>query len=77
MSEAVSTHASEEQYSELAFSHLHEEQLDPFAAPPVTDLEHLFEFSTNYPEATDGHYMELFESARKRYPGREEEFYEA
>ena len=52
-SEAVSTHASEEQYSELAFSHLHEEQLDPFAAPPVTDLEHLFEFSMKYPESTD------------------------
>ena len=48
-SEAMSTHISEEQYSELAFSHLHEEQLDPFAAPPVTDLEHLFEFSTKYP----------------------------
>jgi hypothetical protein len=48
-----STHASEEQFSELALSHLHEEQLDPFAAPPVTDLEHLFEFSMKYPESTD------------------------
>jgi hypothetical protein len=72
-----STHASEEQFSELAFSHLHEEQLDPFAAPPVTDLEHLFEFSTKYPESTDEQYMDLFDSARKRYLGREEEFYEA
>ena len=52
-SEEVSTHIPEEQYSELAFSHLHEEQLDPFAAPPVTDLEHLFEFSMKYPESTD------------------------
>ena len=76
-SEAVSTRISEDQYSEVAFSHFHEEWLDPFAAPPVTDLEHLFEFSTNYPEVTDGQYMELFEGARKRYPGLEEEFYEA
>ena len=73
---AKSTHISEEQLSELASGHFYE-QLDPYAAPPVTDLEHLFEFSTKYPEATDGQYMELFESARKRYPGREEEFYEA
>jgi hypothetical protein len=30
-----------------------------------------------YPQATDEQYYELFESARKQYPGREEEFYEA
>ena len=75
-SEAVPTHISEDQYSELAFSHLHEEQFDPFEAPPITDIEHCFEFNMKYPEATDEQYMELFESARKRYPGREEEFYE-
>ena len=62
----------EEQYSELAFSDLHEEPLDPFAAPPITDLDHNFEFSTKYPDVTDEQYMEIFESSRKRYPGREE-----
>ena len=60
----------EEQYSEMAFSHLHEEPFDPFASPPITDIEHNFEFSTKYPEVTDEQYMEIFESARKRYPGR-------
>ena len=66
----------EEQYSELEFSHLPEEPLDPFAAPPITDFDHCCDFSTEYPEVTDEQYMEIFESARRRYPGREEEFYE-
>ena len=43
-SELAFTHLPEEQYSELAFSHLHEEQFDPFAAPPITYIEHCFEF---------------------------------
>ena len=60
----------------MAFCHLSEEPLNTFAAPPITDLDHNFEFSTKYPEVTDEQYMEIFESARKRYPGREEECYE-
>ena len=43
----------EEQYFELAFSHLPEEPLDPFAAPPIFDLDHNIEFSTKYPEVAD------------------------
>ena len=53
------------------------EQLDPFAAPPVTDLQHCFDFFINYPQATDQQYMELFESARRSHPGQEEEYNEA
>ena len=75
-SEVESTRVSKEQYVELATGNLYE-QFDPFAAHPITDIEHCFEFQTKNPEATDEQYMELFESARKRYPGLEEEFYEA
>ena len=59
-----------------SFTYEPEEQLDPFAAPPVTDLQHCFDFFMNYPQATDQQYMELFESARRSHPGQEEEFYE-
>ena len=38
-----STHISEEQYSELESGNFYE-QFDPFAAPPITDIEHCFEF---------------------------------
>ena len=38
-----STHISEEQLSELASGHFYE-QLDPFAIPPITDLDHCFDF---------------------------------
>ena len=38
-----STHISEEQLSELASGHFYE-QFDPFASPPITDIEHCFEF---------------------------------
>ena len=38
-----STHISEDQLSELASGHFYE-QFDPFAAPPITDFEHCFEF---------------------------------
>ena len=40
---AESTRGSEEQYSELATDRFYE-QFDPFAAPPITDIEHCFEF---------------------------------
>ena len=42
-SEVESTRISEEQYPELATGHFYE-QLDPFAIPPITDVEHCFEF---------------------------------
>ena len=42
-SEVGSTRISEEQYPELATGHFYE-QLDPFAIPPITDIEHCFEF---------------------------------
>ena len=42
-SEVESTRISEEQYPELATGHFYE-QLDPFAIPPITEIEHCFEF---------------------------------
>ena len=42
-SEMESTRVSEEQYPELAAGHLYE-QFNPFAAPPIIDIEHCFEF---------------------------------
>ena len=42
-SEVESTRISEEQHPELATGHFYE-QLDPFAIPPITDIEHCFEF---------------------------------
>ena len=38
-----STHISDDQYSEMASGHFYE-QLDPFAIPPITDLDHCFDF---------------------------------
>jgi hypothetical protein len=42
-SEVESTRISEEQYPEMEAGHFYE-QFDPFAAPPITDIEHCFEF---------------------------------
>ena len=42
-SEVESTRISEEQYHELATGHFYE-QLDPFAGPPIKDIEQCFEF---------------------------------
>ena len=38
-----STHFSDDQYSEMASGHFFE-QFDPFAATPITDLDHCFDF---------------------------------
>ena len=37
------TRISEEQYPELETGHYYE-QFDPFAGPPITDIQHCFEF---------------------------------
>ena len=38
-----STHISKEEHPELASGHFYE-HFDPFAPPPITDMEHCFEF---------------------------------
>ena len=42
-SEVESTRPSEEWYPELEYGHNYE-QFDPFAGPPITDIQHLFDF---------------------------------
>ena len=42
-SEVESTRISEEQYPELETGHYYE-QFDPFAGPPITDIQQCFEF---------------------------------
>ena len=59
-----------------SFVHEPEEQLDPFAGPMISNFDHCCDFFAYNPEVTVEQYMELFENARKRYPGRQEEFYQ-
>ena len=42
-SEVESTRISEEQYPELETGHYYE-QFDQFGGPPITDIQHCFEF---------------------------------
>jgi len=42
-SEVESTRPSEEWYPELEGGHYYE-KFDPFAGPPITDLQHFFDF---------------------------------
>jgi len=42
-SEVESTRISEELYPKMEAGHYYE-QFDPFAGPPITDMQHFFEF---------------------------------
>ena len=53
-----------------------EEQLDPFAGPMISDFDHCWDFFAANPEVTEEQYLDLFEGARRRHPGQQEEFYQ-
>ena len=53
-----------------------EEQLDPFAGPIISDFDHCCDFFASNSEATEEQYLDLFEGARRRHPGQQEEFYQ-
>jgi hypothetical protein len=42
----------------------------------ISDFDHCCDFFAHNPEVTEEQYMDLFESARRRHPGQQEEFYQ-